>query len=197
MEAAQVIPIVDHLRSSAVRRSLKEVFRRPGYVGLAVFVAIFIALLAILLPNISFLRHIADSNVFSAGRKAYIFWTFLGSFKTNLTIFGQITTISVAILTGINVAMFVFYLRKRVIMQKAAGTSVLGIISGLVGVGCASCGSVLLSSIFGIGATSSFVGLFPLKGAEFGILGIILLLVSNYLIARKLQDPFTCKIECT
>ena len=70
-----------------------------------------------------------------------------------------------------------------------------GIIAGFIGVGCAACGSVILSSIFGIGATAGFIGFLPLKGQEFSLLAVGILGFSNFMISKKILDPAICKID--
>ena len=82
---------------------------------------------------------------------------------------------------------------KRKMNNQIKG--VIGIIVGFLGVGCASCGSLILSSIFGLSVTASFIGFLPFKGLELGILGIVILLISIYLVAKKIQDPLMCKIN--
>lgn len=56
---------------------------------------------------------------------------------------------------------------------------------GLLGIGCDACGLVILSSIFGLSATAGFIGILSLAGLEFGLLGIIILTISIYLVAKK------------
>ena len=68
------------------------------------------------------------------------------------------------------------------------------IVSGVLGMGCAACGSFLLTSIFSLFGASWLLSYLPLDGGEFGILGVILLAVSLYLTAKKIQNPAVCKI---
>lgn len=77
-------------------------------------------------------------------------------------------------------------------MGREMGMSLFGTMLGLVGVGCASCGSVVLSSIFGLGATAGFLALLPLRGLEFSFISIILLIVSITLVSKKIIDPVVC-----
>lgn len=181
-------------KTPGVVASLKTVFSRPWYIGLALAVALTLLFLAIWLPNISFLKHITVSNTYSFSDKVAILWSSLGFIKTNSTPVTRTLIITVIILSGVNVSLLAFYLKNRIKLEKAAGSGVLGTIAGLLGVGCTSCGSVLLSSIFGLSATAGFIGVLPLKGAEFGIVGILILTLSIYLIAKKIQTPFVCKV---
>ncbi|MDA1038198.1 MAG: hypothetical protein O2877_00740 [bacterium] len=171
----------------SVGHALNHVFKHPSYLLLAISIAVGITVLAIWLPNISFLRHTAVSSAFTFTEKIDIFWSSLGSLKTNFTLLSRTVTLLIAVLSGINIALFVFYLKTRRKIERSMGTSVLGTVAGLLGVGCTACGSVLLTSIFGIGATASFVGLLPFKGAEFGFLGIIIL--QTTLSRKKFSHP--------
>jgi hypothetical protein len=42
---------------------------------------------------------------------------------------------------------------------------------------------------------SGILAFLPLNGGEFGIIGVILLGVSLYMTAKKIQDPAICKIN--
>ncbi|HQU09423.1 MAG TPA: hypothetical protein PLV25_05630, partial [Opitutales bacterium] len=70
----------------------------------------------------------------------------------------------------------------------------LGIASGVLGMGCAACGSFLLTSLLSLFGASWLLSYLPLAGGEFGILGVILLAVSLYMTAKKIQNPAVCKI---
>lgn len=175
-------------------QALKTVFKNPSYTLIALVIATTILIFAIWLPNLGFVLDVIQSSTYSIGSKFNILWSSLGAFKTNFTLETQVLTVTVALLTGMNMAVLVFYLKKRTALERSVGTSTLGTVVGLLGVGCASCGSVILSSIFGLSATASFIGFFPLNGAEFGIIGILLLLFSTYTLLKKVEAPLVCKV---
>jgi hypothetical protein len=175
--------------------SFRTVFSRLSYIILAIIAALLFFLLAIWLPNLSFLKHIAVSDTYSFSSKITIFWSSLGFIETNFTTVTRILTIIVIFLSGVNISLLGYYLKNRIKLERAVGTGILGSVAGLLGVGCTSCGSVLLSSIFGLSATVGFIGILPLQGAEFGLAGIIILSFSIYMIAKKIQNPLVCKIN--
>jgi hypothetical protein len=71
----------------------------------------------------------------------------------------------------------------------------LGAISSVLGIGCASCGSVILTSILlSFGALSSSY-VVSILGLSFSILGVILLLVSNVVLLRKIRAGNVCNTE--
>ncbi len=178
-------------------QALKKVFSRTGYAILAGSVSIAVFALAVWLPNIRLIaKVIADPDIQFA-QKLELPWNILGSIITNFTLLSASYTITIAILFGINIAMLSYYIRRRSTDIKQAGmaTGFLGVTSGALGLGCAACGTFVLTTIFptfGAGALLSFL---PLGGGEFGILGVILLSVSLYLTAKQIQNPAVCKIN--
>jgi hypothetical protein len=166
--------------------ALKSVFKHPAYFALAALIAMTILVFTIYLPNLNFVAEVITSSTYPLNAKFDILFSLLGSFNTNFTTMTRMMTLAVAILTGVNIAVLVFYLRKRASLERLMGASSLGTLVGLLGVGCASCGSVILSSVFGVGAAAGFIGLFPLKGVEFGLLGVALLF-STYTLLKKLE----------
>ena len=68
----------------------------------------------------------------------------------------------------------------------------MGIAFSLLGVGCASCGSVILTSLIGFASATVVLGLLPLRGIEFGIIGIIILVLAMRLTIKKINQPLVC-----
>jgi uncharacterized membrane protein len=68
-------------------------------------------------------------------------------------------------------------------------------ISAVFGIGCAACGSVILTAILGIAGTGALLTWLPLHGLEFGVVGIILLSFSIYYLAKRINDPLVCKVR--
>jgi len=172
--------------------SLREVFSNIWYWLITFIISGITLLFAIWLPNWSFLSYTVTTNNYTIGQKFSLLISSLGALNTNFTSLSRTLTIIVALLFGINMAILIYYIRKKIKLQRAAGLGGIGVLSGLIGIGCASCGSVILSSIFGIGATAGFIGILPLKGQEFGLLSIGILGFSIFLIAKKIQNSNNC-----
>jgi hypothetical protein len=80
-------------------------------------------------------------------------------------------------------------------VQREMGVSLLGVATSLLGVGCASCGSVVLTSLIGLSSASTVLGILPFRGQEFGFLGIAILLMAIIYTMKKINQPFLCKVE--
>lgn len=100
-----------------------------------------------------------------------------------------------AFLGGVNASLVIYYFRERARKYRESGLGVMGVISGVVGVCCASCGSIVLSSLLGISAAGTVLGVLPLKGLEFSMFAVVVLLGSIYHVSRKIVVPATCRIE--
>ncbi len=173
---------------------LQKVFRKPAYLFTALSVSIIIFAFALWFPNLSLIVSIMDHPGISLSQKLDLPLSLLGSIATNFTLLSASYTIAIAILFGIDISLIIYFLRRRIaeVKQAGIGTSFFGITSGILGMGCAACGSFLLTSILPIFGASWVLSHLPLAGGEFGILGVILLTVSIVLTAKKIQDPAVC-----
>jgi len=177
-----------------VALTIKELRASPLYVTLMIAVSCMVLSLLILLPNYPFLRITFISDYFSFSEKIWLLITSFGAFETNFTRFSQVTTVLAALLIGLQVSLLVLYVKKRIRMQKSIGVSAFGTIVSILGVGCTACGSVILSSIFGVGAVTSTLGLLPFGGKEITLLGLIILSASVWYTAYKQSAPVTCYV---
>ncbi len=180
---------------NVILSTFKEVFRLPRYSVLAFIFAAMIGVGIIWLSSYRLIWFALSSDIFDWTARLKILWTSLGVFATNLTLAPQIMIVAVAMLAGINIAMLVFYFKRRMAIQGAAGASGFGLIVSTLGVGCSACGSVVLYSFFGVATASALVSRLPLRGIEFGILSITLIGTSVYILAKKIQSPVACAVK--
>ena len=177
-------------------QALQKVFRKPIYILLALVTSFAVFAFAVWLPNISLIVKVMGHPGISLTQKLDLPISLLGSIATNFTLLSASYTIAIAILFGVNLAMIIYFLHRRIadVEQSGIATGFFGITSGVIGMGCAACGSFLLTSLLSLVGASGILAFLPLGGGEFGILGVILLSVSIYLTAKKIQNPAVCKI---
>lgn len=96
----------------------------------------------------------------------------------------------IALLFGIFLSIFVYKIKITKKASKTGFFGTLGLASGVFSAGCPMCGSVVFALV---GAPLALFYL-PFKGLELKVLSIILLLFSNYFLARSLVDYKRCKI---
>lgn len=174
---------------------LRRVFIQARYIQIAALVSLVALSVAILVPNTDIILQVFASSELSLGTKFIFLGSMYGILFTNFSVLSAVYTVVIALLFGINSALLTFYIRRR--QSKVTNThghtaGVMGVVSGLFGVGCAACGSVILSSILTLLGAGGLLAALPLHGAEFGILGVLLLGFSVYQLCIRINDPLVC-----
>lgn len=175
-------------------KSLFIVFKDKRYLMIAIILFFLITGAIIWFQNRELINGVFGSFDFISSLK--ILLLSFGSIISNNTIFSAVGLTLTAFLFSINITLFVYYIRRKISLEKKAGAfkGIFGFVLGLLGVGCASCGSIVLSSVlslFGLGGLLTFL---PLGGGEFLIVGIIFLLFSIYGILKRISSNTVCSI---
>ena len=182
-----------------VAAGLRQVFAEGRYILLAATTGLAVFILATWLPNLGLVWQIAASASVPFADKVKILAALIGSIGTNFTVFSALSTVAIAALFGANVAMMAYYFRVRRQLVRQAGqagaaASLGGLASGLFGVGCAACGTFVLSPVLSFVGASGLIALLPFGGEEFGALGVAMLGFSLVLTARKIGEPLACPL---
>lgn len=175
-----------------VFKSLKEVFRAPRYVVISCAVALLLWAFAVWLTQYKMLVVIMGSDAFTILEKLRIFVNSFGSFRTQFTGVEQIIVVVSSIIAGIDVSVAWYYIMRRVNVARTVGVSGIGFFSILLGIGCSACGSILISTFIGLGATATLIRALPFRGFEFNILGLALLLWSLISLTNQIAKPEVC-----
>lgn len=173
----------------------KTLFRRPRVALTAVMTGGVLFLMALWLPNYQLIKTVLLSKSFAFEEKVEVLWTSLGSFHTNFTLGSQISILLTSMLGGLCIALLVYYLKKSIDRQKASGVSFLGIFLSFIGLGCSACGSVFLTSLFGLSSTYWLISILPFGGLEFSIISIGILLFTLLYLSLKIQSPVVCSLK--
>ncbi len=179
-----------------LRMTLQQVFSRKSYIILACTTSFLVFAFSTWLPNFSLIGRVIASSTATLLDKVSFLFGLLGAIKTNFTTFSAIYTIIIAVLFGVNVALVAYFFkrRKKLAVQGGVTTSFSGLLSGMFGIGCAACGTLVLSPIFSLLGAGGVLALLPFGGQEFGILGVGLLGFSIVLTSKKIQEPAVCTI---
>ncbi len=179
--------------------TLIQILKIPFYGTLSIILSVTVFTLALWLPNFKLLWIVLSATSTSYVEKLSFVWSLYGSIQTNFTPLSAVYTILIAILFGINTTLLVYYIKKmRGGVRGLVGTGSLGIgglISGIFGIGCAACGSFILTSLLPLFGAGGFLTLLPLGGGEFGLIGVCLLGYSITMLLRKIHAPLVCAIR--
>jgi hypothetical protein len=174
---------------------LKRVFRHPRYQIGAVLVMFAVLSAGMLFPNWAIFKQIVFSSSVGLWSKLEFVFSLYGSLTTNFTVWSGLYLVLIAVLFGINIALLTFYIRRRQeasMGKRAQLASLGGIVSASLGIGCAACGSVIITSVLALFGATGLLTLLPFHGQEFGVLGLILLLVSIWYLMQRINDPIVC-----
>lgn len=172
---------------------LKTVFSEKKYTTIAFLVAVILFIISTWIPNLKLIFTIFTSSGVTLSEKSGLLVNLTGSIGTNFTLFSASYTALIAILFGINIAMLIFFMKKRnKFLQQSGVASLGGLVSGIFGIGCAACGSVVLTPLLTLVGVGGVLVYLPFGGREFGILGIVVLSFSIFLTAKKINKPSVC-----
>jgi len=135
------------------------------------------------------------SSTMTLWQKTNLLTSLLGSLQTNFTPLSRAVTFVSAGLAGVQVSLLIYYLKQTARAAQSMGMSAVGVTASMLGVGCASCGSVVLTSLIGFGSATVIVGSLPFRGQEFGFIGIVILMFAISFTLKKINQPYVCAIE--
>jgi hypothetical protein len=189
--------VARHLKN--LRVAFGQVFAYPSYIALAGVLAILVFLLAVWFPNFGLIAQVFWGADAPLSATFGIALSLLGGIGTNFSLLSAGYTIAIAVLFGLTTTMIVYLVKQRRI--AAAGQSIAigsgAAMSGVIGVGCAACGSLVLGVVLpSFGAAGALAAL-PLNGEEFGILSVALLFVSLLLISKGIAESIECPLAQT
>jgi len=178
-----------------LRDALRRVFADLRYVALALLVTGAAFLMAVWLPNLGLLAEVFGASGIPLDAKLGVAFSLLGGIATNFSPLAAAYTVAIAGLFGTITAMTVYLLRRT---RRAAGRNVAvgfgGVASGVLGVGCAACGSLVLGAVLPFASATAALAVLPLEGAEFGILSVALLSASLLFVSRNIASPAACPL---
>lgn len=177
---------------------LGDVFTNGGYVLLAAISGLSVLILATWLANLGLVWQVVTSDSIPLSNKIEILAALVRSLGTNFTFFSGTITIAIAALFGTNIALIAYYFRLRQTLTKQAGSgmavaSVGGLASGFLGIGCAACGTLILSPTLTFLGASTLLTSLPFGGEEFGLLGAAILVLSLVLGAKRIDQLIRCR----
>jgi len=175
---------------------VRAIIKNPLYTTLALFIAVAIFTFAVWLPNWRLVIQMFLSSDIALSDRLSLLGSLYGSIGTNFTLLSASYTIAIALLFGVNIVLLMYYVDTRKEMKNSGRGMALGaggLTSGFFGIGCAACGTFILSSFLGFVGAAGIITFLPLGGGEFGLLGVAILGYSVYAVLRKIKEPFVCK----
>ncbi len=139
-----------------------------------------------LVTNIGFMRELVTNPALPLSEKVDVLMLFALAPTTTMTPVQVLLASLLATLAGINMALVsqVYLMRTTCHAGIGGGAGMLG---GILGAGCSSCGAVVLSVFLPFTAALGIVALLPLKGMEFTLAAIVLLVVTAWRTGARIR----------
>ena len=178
------------------RNALQLVFVRPLYYLLFLAVSFVVLSIAILLPHIGLIKTLWQYESVTVIEIGLLVLNLYGSLGSNFTVLSATYTVLIAVLFGLQITLLTHYIRsvrsKVTNLANVGASGIGGLVSGFFGIGCAACGTFLLSSILVLFGDGGVLAWLPFGGEEFGLLGVGLLVYANHLLVKKINAPLVC-----
>lgn len=173
--------------------TLKKIFSQKFNIKLYFILNILFLFLYFLFTNFLVSIQIFSVSILNQSEKINIFFSSLFDLSS-LRSFDMLLLVILFILS-LSLLFILFYIlfnESKKISKNKSILGMLGVFFSVLGFSCVSCGIGLLASIFSLFGLSSLSLYFPLHGLEFGFLGIITINFTNYLLLKRIKNPFIC-----
>lgn len=173
-----------------------KIFKNLTSILTTVILTVLLMLLMIAIPQLKVI--LGTAKLFSLTEVR--FWdstfTIIGTSFSVMSLFQTLVLVLISLALAVNIVLFVVYARNYKKRLSLAGTklSFLGMVAALFGVGCLSCGVLILAplaSILGIG----FATWLAQHGVWVSVVGFFIVCFSIYLLLKKITNPALCRIN--
>lgn len=164
-------------------RTTRLVLSGPGYALLALVASALALAVFVLAQNLPLVGDVLVGGSLPLGTRLTVLVGLFLSFEPATTLL----LLVVAALTGVDVALVTYHLREHRVSLGEGGGSLLGVVLGTLGAGCAACGSVLLAGVLAAVGAGGLLTLLPLEGLEFAVLALGALVLSVYWLADGMR----------
>jgi hypothetical protein len=173
---------------SIIRKGLSIVLIQRRNVVVVIVIYILLSSLFIWLGQIRTLIEYVRLDTSIIDRVQFLYKLIVSSVGA-LGVFSVVFTGIMLMILSLNITTFIVLYAKAKHLYGSThivATSMIGFLVSLMGVGCFSCGAFLLGYVLSLLGIGSIALLLPFHGVELIFLGIITLVISLYLLCKKL-----------
>ena len=104
-----------------------------------------------------------------------------------------IATALYSIIFALNIHLLIRYYKKHgSLLRSTSSAGAVGAVIGMLGIGCAACGTLALTAALSLIGLGSLLVLLPFNGQEIYYLGIVILIFSSLKLKRMIDKPLVC-----
>jgi hypothetical protein len=178
-----------------MRKTSLSIFKKPRNIIFLLIGSILMFTLFRVIPVYQILSDFFSLPGLSAMRRFEVFSEYVFDSFLTATLSEKISTITLAVLTTMNLLLFALFTKRQRTMLSGKGffATASGMILGLFGVGCISCGAFVLAPVITFIGLGTYMKYFIEYASIISYAGIILVLISNIYLLRKISKPMVCK----
>ncbi len=178
-----------------MKSTFQNIFTQPRNIFFTVIASIGIFILLQILPVITFLKSAYHIPGLPFSRKIDIFFHYVFEPFGYVSFYQQVLVIGLSLLTAINIMLFIIFIQRQrsLFIGKSFFASISGILFGLFGVGCISCGIFILTPLLTFLGLGAFLKNTQEHSLFLSGIGIFLLVFSIGYILKKLSQPAVCR----
>jgi hypothetical protein len=168
-------------------RTIRLVLGIPRYGVLAGLLAGTALSVFVFSQNIDYFLFVLGAGYLTPGDKVVVLLELFPLVGTSYAVHTGLALVAIAVLSGVDIAMVVYHVREHGLSRGGGGGSALGVALGLLGAGCAACGSAILAGLLSLVGAAGLVTALPLDGFEFSLLALAVLVLSLYWLADGMR----------
>lgn len=153
---------------------------RPAYLIAAVLIALLTLGVVLWAFNLNLLRYILSEPTLMVIERLWFLVSIYGSVLTNFESLVAVSLVLFSALFGINLAALIFVIKQKGKIVSSGGKSAGGIITAIIGAGCAACGTSIISPVLAALGASGSIALAQSVGLAINIASIIIMFFSIY-----------------
>jgi hypothetical protein len=175
----------DDVRLAA--RTARLVNASPAYAALSVVSAFVGINLFVVSQNTDLFTSVVVSGDLPLSARAAVLVGLYPFVGTAFSAAEGVVLLAVAALFGINISMLAYQLRENRVSVREGSGSAAGVALGVLGAGCAACGTAVLAGVLSLFGAAGVLTLLPLGGLEFALGALVLLVLSVYWLADGMR----------
>ena len=169
---------------SIVSSAIGFLIARPSYIILTGVLSVFLFVFYFIINNLA-----VFTSIFAISQDPYLLWkVFVNQVDMVWEIAGPINVLAVGLvsfLAGLNLSLVVLRTRAtKVFIGRTNVFGFLGVFGGAFGAACSACNTALI----GLLGISGGLAVFPLRGLEFSLLALVLLIFSIYYVSKSMFE---------
>lgn len=175
-------------------RLLINILQRPKNIIAVVIGSILLFSLFRMTPQIHIIINFWYLDSVSLIRKLEVLYQYSYGLYSVWYLFDTIVVGLLSVFTVVNIIVFIqYYKRQKKVLNKgsllATGT---GMFLGVFGVGCISCGAIVLAPLLSALGILGSLQMLPYAGRELAVIGLIMVFLSTLYLLHQLNKPLIC-----